>query len=136
MAKPVIPNGSVGVWIGNGATNNTIGPGNVISGNDAEGVVLSADATVNRVIGNRIGTDASGVLPLPNANDGIQIRKGATGNTIGGASPEESNVVSGNFGYGITIGALGDPCVDNIVRNNFIGTDLTGTIALGNLGPR
>lgn len=125
-----IPNGSVGAWIRDGATNNTIGPNNLISGNDAQGIVLSTDAAANSVIGNRIGTDTSGTLPLGNAADGIQIREGASDNVIGGTNASERNIISGNSGSGITI----DGSSNNQVLGNRIGTDAVGSTAIPNLG--
>jgi RHS repeat-associated protein len=54
----------------------------------------------------------------------------ATNNLIGGASAGARNIISGNndtgveFGYGPS---------NNVVQGNFIGTDVTGTQALGNI---
>ena len=48
---------------------------------------------------------------------------------IGKASA--GNIISGNTGYGILIS--GSPSVLNVIEANYIGTDVTGTIAMGNL---
>src|SRR5262249_15228934 len=50
-------------------------------------------------------------------------------NIIGGRTPAERNVVSGNFDDGID---LHDGSTGNVVLGNLIGTDLTGTRPLGN----
>ena len=62
----------------------TAGAGNVISGNGAAGIYLSA-GVLDVVAGNVIGTNAAGTAALPNAGDGI-LTQGGTGNTIGGTT--------------------------------------------------
>jgi titin len=117
--------------------NNTIGgtapgAGNVISGN-YNGVVIGiepASSTQNVVLGNRIGTDVTGTVPLGNINDGILIQSGSSSNTIGGTAQGAGNVVSGN-GNGVVIG-YPVPGDQNVVLGNLIGTDVTGTVPLGN----
>ena len=69
-----------------GPTTNTIGPGNVISGNSSVGVAIYNPGTSdNLVAGNLIGTNRQGTAALPNAN-GVIISDSATGNTIGGST--------------------------------------------------
>ena len=127
-------NGS-GVDIFGGSTGNTIGAGNVISGNSAStGLVIAQTGTTgNLVIGCYIGTNASGTAPLPNGT-GVDIYGGATNNTIGGltATPGTGagNLISGNTYDGIKISGSGTS--GNVVAGNLIGTDITGTIAIAN----
>jgi len=78
--------------------------------------------------GNRIGTDAGGTAPLPNV-DGIWLGDGANHNTIGGAAAEERNLISGNTIYGISVNYS---ATENQILGNFIGTDETGSMPLGN----
>ena len=102
---------------------------NVISGNAFEGVQLLGGLTTgNQVLGNFIGTDATGTIDLGNTHDGVEITTGPSGNFIGGSLPGEGNLVSGNADGGVTI--LAAP--GNTVRGNLIGTDITGTLDLGN----
>ena len=117
------------------APNNTVGgsqvgEGNVISGNDGDGIFLvGAGASGNLVQGNFIGTDVTGSADLGNADDGVQIQD-APDNIIGGSQAGEGNVISGNDGVGIFVvntGASG-----NVVRGNLIGTDASGSVDLGN----
>ncbi|MBI3951810.1 MAG: hypothetical protein HY314_15280 [Acidobacteria bacterium] len=128
-------NGVNGVSI-EGASNNTIGgitagARNVISGNDRHGVeILGPSATGNQVQGNFIGTNAAGTAALGNLNDGVQIN-GASNNTIGGTAAGARNIISGNDSDGVEIGQMINTTV-NLVQGNFIGTDVTGTAALGN----
>ena len=55
---------------------------------------------------------------------------GCTGNTIGGTASGAGNVISANGAYGVWI--TGDGTTQNLVQSNTIGTDITGTAALGN----
>lgn len=108
-------------------TNITIGPDNLISGNVREGIDLIYDVCINtKIIGNRIGTNADGSAPLPN-NDGIVVYR-ATNTTIGGTLDGERNIISGNDRNGVSIGfATGTE-----VMGNYIGTDLSGALAVPN----
>ncbi len=120
------------------SSNNTIGGAtaaerNVISGNDAEGVTIANNGTGNRVQGNFIGTDVTGFVALGNGTSGPVTGPGvlifsASNNTIGGATAGERNLISGNVGNGVLI----SNATGNRVQGNFIGTDVTGTVALGN----
>lgn len=129
------PNGMEGIWISTNATDNLIGgssPGesNVISGNELFGVGISgAGATGNVVKGNLIGVDASGEKALPNLY-GIVLSIGTRGNTIGGTSPGEANVISGNQSGGGLVRGPGTS--NNLIVGNYIGTDATGQKDLGN----
>ena len=92
------------------------------------GVVINGVSNVT-VQGNFIGADTSGNAALANGT-GIELENGADGNTIGGATTGEGNVISGNTGPGIVI----DGSNSNVVTGNLIGTNAAGTVALGNGG--
>ncbi|MGI9324645.1 MAG: DUF4347 domain-containing protein [Pseudomonadales bacterium] len=133
-------NGNAGIFVEDGATNNTIGgavanAGNVISGN-TDGIFLRDAATTGNLIqGNLIGTDVSGTADLGNSDRGIQIESGASFNTIGGTTAAARNVISGNDNDGIIIADFdGFGTTGNVIQGNHIGTDITGTVALGNSG--
>ena len=120
------PNAKQGVQISDGAHDNTIGPGNVLSGNAEYGVWISGAATHdNKVTGSRVGTRAAGDAALPNGLGGVIVTEASTFNTIG-----PGNVVSGNNGAGIRL--TGSGVVNNTVSGNFIGTDATGASAVSN----
>jgi hypothetical protein len=131
-----IPNEIDGIWIGVGAQYNVIGgrtadERNVISGNANNGVVM--DGVMYTIIsGNYIGTDATGTVGLGNGNIGVVLAWGAQYNLVGGATPEERNLISGNGNVGVSI-ANGDT-MSNTVSGNYIGTDVTGAVAIGNVG--
>jgi len=113
--------------------NNTVGGAtaaerNVISGNDALGILFEdTGAGGNKVMGNYIGTDASGTKDLGNASHGVAIDD-VPNNTIGGTTTGARNVISGNNGNGVSI--LGND--GNKIMGNYVGTDATGTKDLGN----
>ena len=100
------------------------GAGNVISG-ISSGFAISTSGTGTVIQGNRIGTDLNGVNKIPNSGGVL-----ATGSNIlvGGTTTEARNVISGN-GDGVTIRGAGSR-----LQGNYIGTDITGTLALGNTG--
>ena len=125
-------NGEIGVSLQEGTSNNTIGgtnasARNIISANSWSGVGIGAGTSGNVVVGNYIGLDIRGTLPLGNSNSGIYI-DGASGNVIGGTVPGAGNSIASNLWDGISIYASSD----NLVEGNQIGTDVTGLKPLGN----
>jgi hypothetical protein len=124
-------NGDDGVRVESGG-NNTIGgthpaDRNLISGNGGiAGIDLfPGGGGSNLIQGNFIGTDATGTKAI-NPTDGIIIQQ-SNGNTIGGTAAGAGNLISGNAGDALDIRGPG-----NLVQGNLIGTDVTGTLALGN----
>jgi titin len=110
------------------SVSNTIGgvqagAGNLISGNFNAGVVLSEGD--NLLQGNYIGTNAAGTAALGNY-DGIDCY--SVGNTIGETQAGARNLISGNKAYGVAVES------GNLVQGNYIGTNVSGTAALGNDG--
>jgi hypothetical protein len=88
----------------------------------------SPPSSLNLVAGNLIGTDKTGLAPLPNAQEGVLIDS-ANGNTVGGSTAAARNVISANhLGVHIT----GPSASSNVVQGNFIGTDITGVAPLPN----
>ncbi len=134
---PMSGNPADGIFIGGGASNNTIGgswgvTGNTISGNVRDGVNIDGDGTdENLIIGNEIGLSQVGVVDA-NGRDGIFLGDGASANTIGGggASPDSRNVISGNASDGVHI--EGPDTSGELVLGNAIGTDFQGGGSYGN----
>ena len=83
----------------------------------------------NEIEGNFIGTNATGMAPEPNGNDGITVVDSAA-NTIGGETVSTGNLISGNGQSGIAIVDAASNA--NVVEGNYIGTDVTGTNAVSN----
>ena len=115
-----VPNHSHGVDIGGTAQDNTIGgvePGarNVISGNIQVGVkIYGVDTRYDVVEGNYIGTDASGVRPLGNGDNGVDLAGGAQENVIGGTAPGSANRIAFNRADGMRVYDAG-------TKNNRLG---------------
>ncbi|HKO00423.1 MAG TPA: Calx-beta domain-containing protein, partial [Thermoanaerobaculia bacterium] len=78
---------------------------NVISGNQTYGVYIRYNDTPTTIIGNYIGTDMTGIRPVPNAI-GIYLEEGSGSSiksTIGGTAPGSRNLIAGNTSYQIKI---------------------------------
>ncbi len=128
--RPVIElSGAVVGTSGAGLTIGTLGcvvRGLVIN-RFADGILFSEGQFFvdnDFVEGNYIGTDVGGTADLGNTF-GVALRTQVSGITIGGTVPAARNVISGN-----ERGISGFPA--SAVQGNFIGTDATGTVALGN----
>jgi hypothetical protein len=84
----------------------------------------------NTIEGNFVGTDVTGTLPLGNGDFGVECND--ANNTIGGSAAGAGNLIAFNLNGGInTEGG----CNGLVVQGNFIGTDATGTVPMGNHGP-
>lgn len=90
--------------------------------------ILLYKAGRNVVQGNYIGLALDDVTKAPNTGKGLIIQSG--GNTIGGYTSRERNVISGNGNQGIQFWT--SAASDNIVVGNYIGTDASGQLAVGN----
>jgi hypothetical protein len=125
-----------GVLIVSKASGNVIGGAsltarNLITGNVGHGVDLQGvDVTLNKVLGNFIGTDVTGTIGLGNSGSGVSITGGAASNVIGGAVAGAGNVISGNNFNGVHIS--GAATTGNRVLGNRIGVDASSAAAVGN----
>jgi CSLREA domain-containing protein len=111
----------------------TPGAGNIISGNDQDGIAVSGSNSLF-IEANFIGTDVTGTARLGNGGNGIWIPyTGAAAAVVGGYPPASRNVISANGASGIRLGGGRAPAaIGNYVIGNYIGTDVTGTFNLGN----
>jgi hypothetical protein len=128
-----VPNGLSGVFIGNGTSGNIIGgtnalARNVLSGNSQSGLIMTSNTTGNVVLGNYIGTDASGSNAVANEESGVTVGGGAGGNTFGGTNSGARNVISGNSPYGIFL----TNTTGNVISGNYFGVNAGGQTALAN----
>lgn len=98
-------NGGDGIWVSSLLYDDNViggsgpGEGNVISGNHGNGISIFSSALT--VLGNKIGADASGTLPLGNDGDGVLARTNGKSATIGGISPGQGNVIAFNGRSGV-----------------------------------
>jgi len=121
-------NGYSGISITFSASNNCIGPGNVISSNHGSGIAITRQSTNDNTIkGNLIGTSPAGNESSGNGQFGIRISSGKF-NLVGGELEEDRNIISGNYLDGISINSSDSV----VVRGNYIGTDITGTQKIPN----
>lgn len=102
--------------------------GTSVGGNVAAILITDSTATGTRVEGNYIGLDVngnplgvSGGLPMGNLNHGVNITNNSTGTVV------RNNVISNNRQDGVRISSN-----NNIVENNFIGTNTAGTASDAN----
>ncbi|HXF41895.1 MAG TPA: hypothetical protein VN687_19420 [Blastocatellia bacterium] len=134
-----------GIFLGFGERGTTIGgtataARNIISGNLGDGVEINGSLLNNQVQGNFIGTDKDGIRAIPNSGSGVAVI--ASNDTIvGGGVAGARNLISANGKYGIGIGEedLISPFPEptggspgTLVMGNSIGTDVAGSIPMGN----
>ncbi len=139
----IIGNGNSGIRIWGGTTSNGIIIGgsnyverNVTAANGAtatsdsrDGIRMEGNAGGHIVKGNFCGTDSTGTLTTGYGNTwaGISINE-VTGGTFGGTGANEGNVSVNNGHEGIWL----RNAVNNSIIGNFIGTDRTATVNMGN----
>jgi len=154
-ANSVCGNQVVGLVLGSSTFpfQATVNPGflraNLISGNGGNGIKLLGSSS-NTISQNYIGTDANGSTNAAygNARNGILLSSGASYNMIGGQfingnnptgsagsttpvfqRPPFGNLISANHLNGVQIE---NGAQTNTLSGNYIGTDGSGTNALGN----
>lgn len=108
--------------------------GNVVSGNGIEGILVYDGSNDTVIRGNLIGVAPDGTTALPNNSDGILIRN-TTGTIIGGVTPDDRNIISGNNGNGILLLTQLDAPIQTSntqILGNYIGVDQSGNVAVPN----
>jgi trimeric autotransporter adhesin len=105
--------------------SNVVVRGLAINRFSADGIEIT-EGTGNRIVGNYIGTDPTGVFDRGNAFDGVSITEGDK-NTIGGVTPASRNLLSGNNETGAEI-VLSE---GNKVQGNLIGVQKDGSTIMG-----
>ena len=100
---------------------------NIISGNSQVGIRVDNSLRI-LINGNYIGTNAAGTASLPNLGNGIQFVSPCNNSVIGNGLVGGGNVISGNSQSGMYI----QSSLNLSVQGNYIGTDYTGTLKIGN----
>lgn len=114
------------------AVDNVIGGStaaerNVIAGSTESGISVTQPDTMNNlIIGNYLGTNASGTAPLGNGAVGILLGSNTHHNTV------KDNLASGNESGGIK---LQSDVTENLITGNLAGTDASGSSAIPNGTP-
>jgi titin len=122
-----------GVYLGTGTHGISIGSPDpslysVISGNRGNGIEIQG-SNGNTVVGDLIGTDRTGLLPLPNGGDGIFINN-SSNNIIGrttantnGSLPGPANIIAFNSADGVFVQSGNG---NTIRQNSIFGNALLG----------
>jgi len=138
---PVISNAAIMIQVVGGGEDlfdafTITSPGNVLRGlsiyNSFAGVRIYGSAAVGNVLeGNFIGTDAAGTYAAGRVwgSAGIINREAASDTRIGGTSPAQRNVISGNAYVGIYTYDVGTSGL--VVQGNLVGLSPSG----GQIGP-
>jgi hypothetical protein len=92
---------------------------------DRHGLVVAGDRA--RVEACYVGLTAAGDAAAGNGVAGVRVL--AREAVVGGSSPSQRNVISGNHGDGVWVLPSGAPAT---IAGNYIGTDARGVSALGN----
>lgn len=88
----------------------------------------------NVVAGNFLGTNAAGTFGLTVHYQyayGIELENGANNNQVGGTSPADRNIISGNARTGLDFNS--DATDNNVIYGNIMGLNPSGTARLQNL---
>jgi len=108
--------------------------GNLVSGNQGDGILIDADSSDNQISGNFVGTSASGLSALGNQGDGVAIVNANRNRLVGTTALQDPfvffNVLGGNQGNGLRISDSND----TIVWANFFGLGSDNATTVGNRG--
>ena len=116
-----------GITLQDHTAHNVI-QGNLISGNEGEGVSIGEGSDFNHLRANLVGVTVDGVSPLPNGADGVRIE--AASNTVGGMYPEDGNTIAFNSGDGVMVRTYSR----NAIRRNSIYSNTGSGISLADGG--
>jgi len=88
-------------------------------------------SSANTFYGNKIGLGYNGNTNMGNLSQGIRIGTNCTNNIVGGAAAGQRNFVSGNRNNAIIVD---QNATGNIIKGNYVGTDITGLVKVSNSG--
>lgn len=136
-----VGNHFAGICIAEGASRNKVGYDSagvsrrlIVAGNFGNGIEIVGTGTDSNVVDwAYVGLDGRGDAERPNGlatGQGILIASGASHNVIGSDGAKPRNVISGNYGPGISIAGNGTD--RNVVVGNYIGVYRLGNSPQGN----
>lgn len=118
-------NGGMGIKVGGGDNSQILN--NTISDNGAQGIAVASFGFLPvsglMILDNMIGTNTSGTAALGAQAVGVWLFEMTSGTQL------INNVISGNTIAGVDIG---HNTADNVLQNNLIGLDASGSIAIPN----
>ena len=117
--------GSSGLVLDSGASTIT---GLIINRFGDVGIRVNDAADGSTIAGNWIGLNSSGNALAGSMSQGIYVGANNANTVIGGAAAAARNVIAGSSDDGINL----DTTSGITIQNNYIGTDRTGLIGLGN----
>lgn len=88
--------------------------------------IYALDTGNHSIFSNKIGCTPDGSESFSNSGYGIYLQK-SNSNIIGGSEPEYRNILSGN-----NIAIALDYANQNNIQNNYIGTNISGQMKIGN----
>lgn len=137
-SDPTVSNAVIGIEVNGGGDSTldafvVVSANNVVRGLAVYGFrrpfwIFGDTATDNRVVGCFVGTDAGGTYVSPalgEAAHGLHVEQGARRTVIGGVSPADRNVISGNGRHGI--GLWHNQTDDAVIKGNIVGLSPDGT---------
>ncbi|MEO1654459.1 MAG: right-handed parallel beta-helix repeat-containing protein, partial [Bacteroidota bacterium] len=129
-----------GLVLTNTASGSTI-KGLVINSFSRGGIVIDSSSN-NTIQCNFIGTDVNGNNAKSNGRTGILFVDDSDNNLIGGTSPGQGNLLSGNLLHGISVTLGGSrtrfdedttaTANNNKLQGNLVGTNAAGTVSVPN----
>jgi hypothetical protein len=123
------PNGGAGIGFSSTLFSSLIGgynldEGNVVASSGITGIYQAGGDSLS-VVGNKVGTSWSGTQIIGNTGTGIYI---------GSIGANRDLIIENNIVCGSTIGGIRIDSYRGIIRNNKVGTDISGSLDFGNQG--
>jgi len=122
----------VSLFFFTGSDGSTV-RGLIINGSSSD--KISSQVSNLTVVGNFLGTNATGTAVASGSSGGFGVRVSppAVNATIGGPNAADRNLISGNVQGGVILPF--PQTSGHLVQGNYVGTDVTGTVALNNGTP-
>ena len=122
-----VPSGNSGLEISTADSSMIKG---LVINRFTKGIAVRGDSVANRIEGNFVGTDPSGTLDRGNDFHAVVIANGPSQTVVGGTTLAARNILSGNNESNLVVSNSNG----NQLQGNYVGTDKSGTKALGNGG--
>jgi len=121
----------VSLFFFTGSDSSTV-RGLIINGSSSD-TISAQNSNSLTVTGNFLGTNAAGTAAASSGGFGVRIQT-ATNATIGGPNAADRNLISGNAQGGVILPF--PQTSGHLIQGNYVGMDVSGTIALNNGTPQ